>query len=101
VLIFFFVFRPPAGAEEGRAQDPDLHLLLGLLLVLRAQIAGPEGVQVVGVAEEIRRGQDRPRRDLLGNILRRDIAKLRLSRCRATSSVPCLKERRVEERLDR
>src|SRR6266568_3711498 len=33
---------------------------------------------MVGIAKKIRRRQDRPRRDLLGNILRRDVAQLQV-----------------------
>ena len=67
-----------AGAEECRPEDLDLDLVLDHLLHLRAQIAREEGVQMIGVAKKIRRGQDRPCRDLLGDILRRDVAHLQV-----------------------
>jgi len=57
VLIFFFRLQADlARTEEGRPEDLDLHLLLGLLLVLCAEFARPEAGEVVGVAEQIRRG---------------------------------------------
>ena len=65
-------------AEERRPEDFHLDLVLDHLLHLRAEITGKEGIQMVGVAEQVRRSQDRPCRDLLGNILRRDIAHLQV-----------------------
>ena len=51
-------------------------LVRGHLLQLLADIAGEHLLQVVGVAEQIGRGEDGPRRDLVGDVLRRDVAHL-------------------------
>src|SRR5438309_2498470 len=47
-------------AEERRSEDFHLDVVLDHLLHLRAEIAGKEGIQMVGVAEQVRRSQDRP-----------------------------------------
>jgi hypothetical protein len=70
LLIFFFGFADLPGAEEGRPEDLDLDLVLDNFLHIHAEVACEEGVQVIGVAEQIGRRQDRPRGNLLRNILR-------------------------------
>ena len=87
-------------AEEGRPEDLDLHLLLGLLLVLGAEVARPEVAQVARVAEQVGRGQDRPGRDLLGDVLRGDVAHLQVVPLQGDELGALLEERRVEEEVD-
>ena len=53
-------------------------LVLRRLLHLRAHVAREERVDVVGIAEQIRRRQYGPRRQLLGDVLRRNVADLEI-----------------------
>ena len=68
-----------AGAEVGRAEDLDAELLLGAADHLLAEVAGEEGAHVVGVAEDVGRGQDRELGHLVGDVLRRDVAHLEVA----------------------
>ena len=68
-----------AGAEVGGAEDLDAELLLGAADELLAEVAGEEGAHVVGVAEDVGRGQDRELRHLVGDVLRRDVAHLEVA----------------------
>ena len=55
---------------------------------------------MVGVAEQVGRGQDRPRRDLLGDVLRRDVAHLEVVALQGDQLRALLEQRAVVERLD-
>ena len=89
-----------ARAEEGRPEDLHLELVLDHLLHLRAEVAGEEGVQVVGVAEQVGRGQDRPGGHLLGDVLRRDVAHLEVVALQGDQLGALLEQRAVVERLE-
>ncbi len=66
-------------AEIGRSEDVDAELFLGHLLHFGADIALEERLEMLGVAEQVGRGQDRPRGDLVGDVLRRDVAHLEIA----------------------
>ncbi len=57
----------------------DAELVLGHLLHLLADVAGEEFFQMVGIAEEIGGGEDGPFGDLIGDVLRRDVAHLQIA----------------------
>jgi hypothetical protein len=57
----------------------DAELVLGHLLHLGARLAVEERLEVVGVAEQVGRGQDRPGGDLVGDVLGRDVAHLEIA----------------------
>ncbi len=88
-------------AEERRSEDLHLELVLGHLLPFRAEIAREERVQVVRVAEQVGRRQDRPGRNLLRDVLRRDVAHLEVVALQRDELGALLEQVAAVERLER
>ena len=67
-----------ARTEIDRRNDLDAKLVLGHLDEFLADIALERLVHVVGVAEQVGRCQQRPGRDLFGDIRRREVAEIEI-----------------------
>ena len=67
-----------ARTEIDRRNDLDAKLVLGHLDEFLADIALERLVHVVGIAEQVGRGQQRPGRDLFGDIRRREVAEIEI-----------------------
>ena len=67
-----------ARAEIDRRDDLDAKLVLGHLDELLADVALERLLHVVGVAEQISRRHQRPSRNLLGDVRRREIAEIEI-----------------------
>ena len=89
-----------ARAEIDRRQDLHAELVPDHLLELGADRAGEGLLQVVGVAEQIGGGQERPGRDLLGDVLRREIGHLDIAALHGDQLGALLEQRAVEKRLE-
>jgi len=79
----------------------DAELVLGHCLHLRADVTCEECLEVVSVAEEIRRGQDRPGRDLVGDVLGRDVAHFQVATLDCHEFGALLEQGAAEIRLER
>lgn len=66
-------------AKIRRAQDVNAQLLLGQGLHFLSGVTFEECQKVIHIAEQIGRGQDRPCRDLVGDVLRGDVAHLQIA----------------------
>src|SRR4030095_1804335 len=89
------------GAEERRPQNLDLDLVLDHFLHLPAKVAGEECIQVVCVPEQVGRRQDRPRGNLLRDVLRRDVAELQVVPLERDELGPLLEQRAAKVRFHR
>ena len=89
-----------ACAEEDRSEDLHLDLVFDHLLHLGAHVAAEEGRQMVCIAEQIGRGQQCPGRNLLGDVLRSDVAHFEVVTLQCHQLGTLFEQRGVEVRLD-
>ena len=87
-------------AEEGRAEDLHLKLILHHLLHLQALLTAEELVQVVGVAKQVGRGKDRPGGYLFRDVLGSDVAHFEVVALKRYQFCSLAEQRRVQVHLD-
>jgi hypothetical protein len=89
-----------ARAEVNRRQNVDTELVARHLLEFGSDRAVEGLLQVVRVAEQVGGGEDRPGWDLLGDVLRRDVAHLEVAALHGDELGALLEQRAAEEVLD-